>query len=222
MKEKKSCVIQKVAGIHRTSIWILNVNLIVTCNIFFLNCERVKLSESVKRVCYYFWMSLRYHLFWLCCCVVWSSSRWIQWNMVIQPKQFTYETPDRTNSRYGWETRSDNVARGFLPRGEVWFELPLTHNIIFYTWQVYRPPPPEISLSVCCEYVENLPTVDAPELFGMDQNADTAFLANQGRALLAHLLAAQPRLTAGVGYVICLRVLEPPRNVIWTKQWNCV
>jgi len=64
---------------------------------------------------------------------------------------------------------------------------------------VYRPPPPEISLSVCCEYVENLPTVDAPELFGMDQNADTAFLANQGRALIADLLAAQPRLTAAVG-----------------------
>ena len=82
------------------------------------------------------------------------------------------------------------------------FDLSLTHNIIFYTLQVYRPPPPEISLSVCCEYVENLPTVDAPELFGMDQNADTAFLANQGRALIADLLAAQPRLTAAVGYVI--------------------
>ena len=73
---------------------------------------------------------------------------------------------------------------------------------------MYRPPPPEISLSVCCEYVENLPTVDAPELFGMDQNADTAFLANQGGALLAHLLAAQPRLTAGVGYVICFKGVE--------------
>ena len=44
--------------------------------------------------------------------------------------------------------------------------------------------------------------MDAPELFGMDQNADTAFLANQGRALVADLLAAQPRLTATVGYVI--------------------
>ncbi|KAJ7369458.1 Dynein heavy chain 14 [Desmophyllum pertusum] len=64
---------------------------------------------------------------------------------------------------------------------------------------VYRPPPPEISLSVCCEYIEGLPTVDAPELFGMDQNAGTAFLANQGRALIADLLAAQPRLTAAVG-----------------------
>jgi len=59
-------------------------------------------------------------------------------------------------------------------------------------------------LSVCCEYVESLPTVDAPELFGMDQNSDTAFLANQGRALIGDLLAAQPRLSAAVGYEICI------------------
>ena len=65
---------------------------------------------------------------------------------------------------------------------------------------MYRPPPPEISLSVCCEYTEGLPAADAPELFGMDQNADTAFLAGRGRALIADLLAAQPRLTTSIGY----------------------
>ena len=66
---------------------------------------------------------------------------------------------------------------------------------------MYRPLPPEISLSVCCEYIESLPAGDAPELFGMDHNADTAFLANQGRALIGDLLAAQPKLTAApVGY----------------------
>jgi len=70
---------------------------------------------------------------------------------------------------------------------------------------VYRPPPPEISLSLCCEFVENLPTVDSPELFGMDHNADTAFLVNQGRGLIADLLAAQPRLTAAVGYEIYVK-----------------
>ena len=75
---------------------------------------------------------------------------------------------------------------------------------------MYRPPPLEISLSVCCDYVDNLPTVDAPELFGMDQNAETAFLANQGRALIADLLAAQPRLTAAVGYVIYVKGAEAP------------
>lgn len=71
-----------------------------------------------------------------------------------------------------------------------------SYNVSYYDPQVYRPPPPEISLSVCCEYVEGLPAVDAPELFGMDHNADTAFLANQGRALIGDLLSAQPRLTA--------------------------
>lgn len=65
---------------------------------------------------------------------------------------------------------------------------------------MYRPPPPEISLSVCCEYIEGLPAADAPELFGMNQNADTAFLAGRGRALIADLLAAQPRLTTSIGY----------------------
>lgn len=72
---------------------------------------------------------------------------------------------------------------------------------MFKNRQVYRPPPAEISLSVCCEYVESLPAVDSPELFGMDHNADTAFLSNQGRVLISDLLAAQPRLTAAaVGY----------------------
>ena len=49
--------------------------------------------------------------------------------------------------------------------------------------------------------MESLPAVDSPELFGMDHNADTAFLSNQGRSLISDLLAAQPRLTAAaVGY----------------------
>ena len=114
-----------------------------------------------------------------------------------------------------WVTTAGKPVQIMLPEGcfrEERFdsELLFIHNIIFYTWQVYRPPPPEISLSVCCDYVDNLPTVDAPELFGMDQNAETAFLANQGRALIADLLAAQPRLTAAVGYVICVKGAEAP------------
>ena len=68
---------------------------------------------------------------------------------------------------------------------------------------MYRPPPSEISLSVCCEYIDSLPAADAPELFGMDQNANTAFLASQGRALIGNLLAAQPRLKiAAVRYEV--------------------
>ena len=44
--------------------------------------------------------------------------------------------------------------------------------------------------------------MDSPELFGMDHNADKAFLASQGRALIGDLSAAQPRLpaAAAVGY----------------------
>lgn len=54
--------------------------------------------------------------------------------------------------------------------------------------------------------------MDAPELFGMDHNADTAFLVNQGRALIADLLAAQPRLTAAVGYAIHFKGAEEIRK----------
>lgn len=72
-------------------------------------------------------------------------------------------------------------------------------------WKVYRPPPPEISLSVCCEYIDNLPTSDSPELFGMDHNANTAYLASQGRALIGNLLAAQPKVkVASAGYGVDL------------------
>lgn len=82
----------------------------------------------------------------------------------------------------------------------------MTHSVLLYLfWKVYRPPPPEISLSVCCEYVDSLPTSDSPELFGMDHNANTAYLAGQGRALISNLLAAQPKVKlASAGYGVDL------------------
>ena len=83
---------------------------------------------------------------------------------------------------------------------------------------MYRPPPPEISLSVCCEYIEGLPAADAPELFGMDQNADTAFLAGRGRSLIADLLAAQPRLTTSIGYDWNISVATFPAFIEFIKE----
>ena len=46
----------------------------------------------------------------------------------------------------------------------------------------------------------------------MDHNADTAFLVNQGRGLIADLLAAQPRLTAAVGYEIYVKGADEIRK----------
>ncbi|EDO42194.1 predicted protein [Nematostella vectensis] len=64
---------------------------------------------------------------------------------------------------------------------------------------VYRPPPPNISLSVCCTYIEGLPATDSPELFGMNHNAAMVYLGDQAKNLVSNLLAGQPKVAFHTG-----------------------
>jgi dynein heavy chain len=58
---------------------------------------------------------------------------------------------------------------------------------------VYRAPVAE-DLPSFLEYIDRLPFADAPEIFGMHDNANTAFLQQEGGSLLATVLDVQPRL----------------------------
>ena len=50
------------------------------------------------------------------------------------------------------------------------------------------------SLSGVRDFLDSLPAADTPQLFGMDQNADIAFLESQAEELVAGILSVQPRL----------------------------
>nr|XP_015200682.1 PREDICTED: dynein heavy chain 14, axonemal isoform X2 [Lepisosteus oculatus] len=59
---------------------------------------------------------------------------------------------------------------------------------------VYRPISGEPSLSDCRVYIESLPDKDAPEVFGMDRNAENVFLQSQAQHLVNTIISIQPRL----------------------------
>ena len=69
-------------------------------------------------------------------------------------------------------------------------------------WQVYHPPAPDASYHDVGRYIEQLPVHDNPDLFGMDLNAEKAYLELQAETLVGTILSVQPRVTSGlVGYV---------------------
>ncbi|EDO28628.1 predicted protein, partial [Nematostella vectensis] len=74
-----------------------------------------------------------------------------------------------------------------------------TEDLVSHCNKVYRPPPPNISLSVCCTYIEGLPATDSPELFGMNHNAAMVYLGDQAKNLVSNLLAGQPKVAFHTG-----------------------
>uniref|UniRef100_A0A8D0GTF0 Dynein axonemal heavy chain 6 n=1 Tax=Sphenodon punctatus TaxID=8508 RepID=A0A8D0GTF0_SPHPU len=52
------------------------------------------------------------------------------------------------------------------------------------------------SLQVYKEYIENLPLIDDPEIFGMHENANLAFQRKETNTLITTILEVQPRSTA--------------------------
>lgn len=57
--------------------------------------------------------------------------------------------------------------------------------------------PPEGSLQSVILYLEQLPSTDDPEVFGMHENANVTFNSNESLALMAALLGLQPRSSGG-------------------------
>lgn len=59
-----------------------------------------------------------------------------------------------------------------------------------------------MSFSRCFEYIESLPSVDHPELFGMQSNANSLFEKSEAKQLLADLLLVHPQIDKDVGWVL--------------------
>ncbi|XP_035826580.1 dynein heavy chain 6, axonemal [Aplysia californica] len=57
------------------------------------------------------------------------------------------------------------------------------------------------TLQQCLKYIETLPIIDEPEIFGMHENANIAFQMNETHALLNTILEVQPRMSTGEGGV---------------------
>ena len=56
-------------------------------------------------------------------------------------------------------------------------------------------------------YIETLPAQDDPEVFGMNENAEKAYLVSQAASFIDTILGVQPRIMKGlIGYVTCLTV----------------
>ena len=46
----------------------------------------------------------------------------------------------------------------------------------------------------CCDYIDNLPSVDHPELFGMQSEAGRFCLENEAKRLLDDLILVHPQV----------------------------
>nr|KAI8752622.1 dynein heavy chain 6; axonemal [Biomphalaria glabrata] len=63
---------------------------------------------------------------------------------------------------------------------------------------IYYPPLVK-TLATVKAYIESLPLIDEPEIFGLHENANIAFQLNETNALLATILDVQPRIVAADG-----------------------
>ena len=63
-----------------------------------------------------------------------------------------------------------------------------------------------MSFSDCCDYIESLPTVDHPELFGMQSNSNRFCLQNEAKILLDDLILVHPHVENVEGWVQWLLV----------------
>ncbi len=65
---------------------------------------------------------------------------------------------------------------------------------IFLFFQLYRPPSIDMTFSDCCDYIESLPSIDDPELFGMQSEANRFCLQNEAKHLLDDLILVHPQV----------------------------
>ena len=68
----------------------------------------------------------------------------------------------------------------------------------YFSLQVYHPLPIDSTFVDVSAYIEQLPTHDNPDLFGMDANAEKAYLELQASEFVSTILSVQPRLSLGL------------------------
>eukprot|EP00497_Spongosphaera_streptacantha_P002560 TRINITY_DN315_c0_g4_i1.p1 TRINITY_DN315_c0_g4~~TRINITY_DN315_c0_g4_i1.p1 ORF type:complete len:262 (-),score=54.56 TRINITY_DN315_c0_g4_i1:2-787(-) len=74
----------------------------------------------------------------------------------------------------------------------------LDDNYVFSPSGIYKAPQ-EGKLENYRTYIEQLPTVDDPEVFGMHENANITFQTKESVDMLTVILSIQPRIVSGTG-----------------------
>lgn len=71
------------------------------------------------------------------------------------------------------------------------------------------------------EYVQNFPTLEDPEIFGMNENANLVFQTKETQFFINTLLEGQPRSAADEGQAhdndLCLEIIERIQDVLVQK-----
>ncbi len=67
----------------------------------------------------------------------------------------------------------------------------------------YYPPPPSNMQSVR-DYIDQLPLIDSPEIFGLHRNAAIAFENSETRYLMETIISVQPRYAHTLTVCMCL------------------
>ena len=65
--------------------------------------------------------------------------------------------------------------------------------------QMYQPIPESLSFNMVPGFIEELPSEDAPDIFGMTDNAEKACREMQAHEIIHTLVDVQPRITHSKG-----------------------
>lgn len=99
---------------------------------------------------------------------------------------------------YGGRVTDDQDRRCMMSILETFINPAILEDGYAYTSSgIYKLPPKGTDVKGMLEYVQGLPEVDSPEIFGMNDNADIACLANESNYLLNTVLSIQSKSSMG-------------------------
>lgn len=99
--------------------------------------------------------------------------------------------------QYGGRITDDYDKRLLVTYGDLWF----SPNMFQETFEFYKnyKIPDFKTVNEYRAYVDQLPLIDTPEIFGMHPNAELTFNANKAREVLGTILDVQPKDSGGSG-----------------------
>jgi dynein heavy chain len=99
---------------------------------------------------------------------------------------------------YGGRVTDDQDRRCMMSILETFINPAILEEGYAYTSSgVYKLPPKFTDVQGMLDYVHTLPEIDSPEIFGMNDNADIACLANESNYLLNTVLSIQSKSSMG-------------------------
>eukprot|EP00762_Andalucia_godoyi_P004467 ANDGO_08124.mRNA.1 Dynein gamma chain len=99
--------------------------------------------------------------------------------------------------QYGGRITDDYDKRLLVTYGDIWFS-PQLFSEEFEFYKGYKVPNFK-SIQEYRGYIDSLPLVDTPEIFGMHPNAELTFNANKSKDVLGTILDVQPKDSGGSG-----------------------